>query len=57
MATKIVGGFPLRRCLWAYDPIVSLALTDRMIRWLDSVCLKRVTFKSGFDSKDCQRKA
>jgi hypothetical protein len=45
MVTKIVGGFPLRRCSWAYDPIVSVALTHRMVRWLDSVCLKQAAFK------------
>lgn len=46
MATKIRSGFPLRRCSWAYDPIVSFAVTHVMIRWLDSVCLKQVTFKA-----------
>lgn len=51
MVTKIVAGFPLRRCSWAYEPIVSVALTDRMVRWLDSVCLKQVAFnfKGGLD--------
>lgn len=46
MPTKISSGFPLRRCSWAYDPIVSVALTHKMVRWLDSVCLKQVTFKA-----------
>ena len=49
MVTRILGGFPLRRCSWAYDPIVSLALTGRMIRWLDSVCLRQLAFKGGSD--------
>jgi hypothetical protein len=46
MVTKIVGGFPLRRCSWAYDLIVSVTLTHRMVRWLDSVCLKQAAFKA-----------
>lgn len=48
MATKIMSGFPLRRCSWSYAPIISVARTRRMIRWLDVVCLKRVTFKVEF---------
>jgi hypothetical protein len=46
MVTKIICGFPLRRCSWSYRPMVSVALTRRMIRWLDSVCLKQVALKS-----------
>lgn len=46
MTTKITNGFPLRRCSWSYRPITPTALTRRMIRWLDSVCLKPVTFKA-----------
>jgi hypothetical protein len=46
MAAKIMSGFPIRRCAWSYKPVVPGALTRRMIRWLDSVCLKRVVFKS-----------
>lgn len=45
MATKIMSGFPLRRCSWYCTPIVPVAMTRRMIRWLDAVCLKQVTFK------------
>jgi hypothetical protein len=39
MGKTIVSGFPLRRCSWIFDPIVSIALRRRMIRWLDAVCL------------------
>jgi len=39
----IASGFPLRRCSWAFDPIVSEALGRRMIRWLDKVCLRRLS--------------
>jgi len=46
MPDKIMTGFPLRRCSWPYRPIVTVALTRRMIRWLDSVCLKRVSFRA-----------
>jgi hypothetical protein len=46
MLVKIINGFPLRRCSWSYRPIVPTALTRRMIRWLDSVCLKQVAFKA-----------
>lgn len=38
---KIKRGFPLHRCSWVYDPIVSLAQTHRMVRWLDFVCVSR----------------
>ena len=41
MAAKIISGFPLRRCSWYYMPIVPIANTRRMMRWLDVVCLKR----------------
>ncbi|HLW80869.1 MAG TPA: hypothetical protein VKS20_02390 [Candidatus Acidoferrales bacterium] len=44
MATKIMSGFPLRRCSWYYTPIVPILSTCRMMRWLDAVCLKQVTF-------------
>jgi hypothetical protein len=37
---KIEKGFPLRRCSWAFDPIVTDALGHGMIRWLDKVCLR-----------------
>jgi hypothetical protein len=46
VARKIMNGFPLRRCSWPYKPIVSIAMTRQMIRWLDSVCLKQATFKA-----------
>jgi hypothetical protein len=46
MVAKIMGGFPLRRCSWSYRPIVPTELTRRMIRWLDAVCLKQITFKA-----------
>jgi hypothetical protein len=39
MGKPIVNGFPLRRCSWIFDPIVSNALRRRMVRWLDTVCL------------------
>ncbi len=45
MPAKITKGFPLRRCSWFVDPIVSDALSRKMIRWLDVVCLKQVTVK------------
>jgi hypothetical protein len=46
MAMKIRSGFPLRRCSWVYDPIVSVAQTHRMLRWLDVVCVKHPTFRT-----------
>jgi hypothetical protein len=46
MVAKIIAGFPLRRCSWSYSPIVSGTLSNRMLRWLDSVCLKRLPLKS-----------
>lgn len=45
MPTKIMNGFPVRRCSWFFNPIVPDALARKMIRWLDLVCLKRVTLK------------
>jgi hypothetical protein len=54
MATMIMSGFPLYRCSWSYKPIVPIARTRSMIRWLDWVCLKQTTFKSRFD--DATRK-
>ena len=45
MITKIMSGFPLRRCCWSYSPIVSSTLTTRMIRWLDSVCAGQVALR------------
>lgn len=45
MSVAIRNGFPIRRCSWSHEPIVSAALTRRMIRWLDSVCARRVAFK------------
>jgi len=41
MAATIRIGFPLRRCSWSFRPIVPAQPTRAMIRWLDSVCLKR----------------
>lgn len=49
MAAKIMSGFPVRRCSWSYKPIVPIALTRRMILWLDSVCLKPATLKREYD--------
>lgn len=46
MAKKIMSGFPLHRCSWAYDPIVPAAQAQRMVRWLDFVCVRRSTFKT-----------
>jgi hypothetical protein len=45
MPAKIMSGFPLRRCSWFFNPIVPDALSRKMIRWLDLVCLKQVTVK------------
>jgi hypothetical protein len=42
---KIMKGFPLRRCSWFVDPIVPDALSRKMIRWLDAVCLKQTALK------------
>ena len=54
MDSKIMRGFPVRRCSWSCKPIVPIAMTRRMFRWLDSVCLKQVTFKS--ESGDAKNK-
>lgn len=40
MPAKIISGFPLRRCSWFFNPIAPDALSRKMIRWLDLVCLK-----------------
>jgi hypothetical protein len=45
MLTKITNGFPLRRCSWSFSPVVPDALSRKMIRWLDLVCLKQVALK------------
>lgn len=45
MIAKIMNGFPIRRCSWSYKPVVSRTTTRRMIRWLDSVCLKKTDVK------------
>jgi hypothetical protein len=45
MLTKIMNGFPLRRCSWSFSPVVPDALSRKMIRWLDLVCLKQVALK------------
>ena len=45
MLTKIMNGFPLRHCSWSFNPIVPAALSRKMIRWLDVVCLKQVSFR------------
>jgi hypothetical protein len=47
MPAKITNGFPLRRCSWFFNPIVSDALGRKMIRSLDLVCLQQVTLKLG----------
>ena len=47
MLTKINNGFPLRLCSWSFNPIVPASLSGKMIRWLDVVCLKQVSFKAG----------
>jgi hypothetical protein len=57
MASKIVSGFPIRRCSWSYRPVVPSVLTRRMIRWLDSVCLKRATFQRESDDAKKRNKA
>jgi len=46
MVTEIMNGFPLRRCSWFFNPIVPNALSRKMIRWLDLVCLKQVALKT-----------
>lgn len=46
MSPAITNGFPLRRCSWLYSPIVSTALTRRMLRSLDKICLKRIVAKA-----------
>jgi hypothetical protein len=45
MLTKIRRGFPLRRCSWSVSPIVSVALSRKMIRWLDLVCIQQISLK------------
>jgi hypothetical protein len=50
MAMKIMSGFPLRRCSWFHAPMVPVAMTRRMIRWLDAVCL-------GMDRQKMARRA
>lgn len=57
MAAKVMSGFPIRRCSWSYKPIVPAALTRTMIRWLDSVCLKRATCKRELDDSTRESKA
>jgi hypothetical protein len=49
MATTIMSGFRLYRRSWFCGPIVPIALTRSMIRWLDSVCPKPATFKGNCD--------
>ena len=46
MAMTIRSGFPLRRCSWSYDPIVSPALVRRLIRWLDFVCVTQTPYRA-----------
>jgi hypothetical protein len=45
MPAKIMNGFPLRLCSWSCTPIVHTALTRRLMRWLDLVCLKQTARK------------
>jgi hypothetical protein len=45
MITNIMNGFPLRHCSWSFNPIVPAALSRKMIRWLDVVCLKQDSVK------------
>ena len=45
MLTKIMNGFPLRHCSWSFNPILPVALSRKMIRWLDLVCLRQVSLK------------
>lgn len=47
MESKIINGFPLRRCSWLYAPVAPAPLTRVMIRWLDSVCTSRAAQKHG----------
>ena len=42
MLRIIMNGFPLRRCSWLFNPIVPVALSREMFRWLDLVCLAPV---------------
>jgi hypothetical protein len=49
MAKDIANGFPLRRCSWAYAPVVSAASTRRMVRWLDAVCAAPVAARHAAD--------
>ena len=51
MLTKINNGFPLRLCSWSFNPIVPASLSGKMIRWLDVVCLKQVSFKVADNSR------
>ena len=51
MLTKINNGVPLRFCSWSFNPIVPTSLSGTIIRWLDVVCLKQVSFKAGRSSR------
>jgi len=42
MDSKIMRGFPVRRCSWSCKPVVRAEQTRRMIRWLDLVCLRQM---------------
>jgi hypothetical protein len=46
MGKAIVNGFPLRRCSWVFEPIVSNVQRRRMFRWLNAVCLRQGTVDS-----------
>ena len=45
MVQPIGTGFPLRRCSWAFAPIVPDVIGRQMIRWLDLVCLRQPALK------------
>ena len=45
MFKTIVNGFPLRRCSWVFNPIVTDVLNGKMVRWLDFVCQQQPSVK------------
>jgi len=49
---KMARGFPLRRCSWVFDPIMPAGQTRRMVRWLDSVCSKKIALRASDSGND-----
>ena len=49
MAKEIIISFPLRRCSWAYQPVVSAISTRRMLQSLEAVCVAQVIATHGAD--------